>query len=33
MSVVLRLDNNRGGMAGTDSTLIKVNTPDTFYRD
>jgi hypothetical protein len=33
MSVTSRSDNNCGGTAGTDSTLIKINTPDTFYGD
>jgi hypothetical protein len=33
MSVILRLDNNCEGTADTDSTLIKVNIPNTFYRD
>jgi Retrotransposon gag protein/Zinc knuckle len=33
MSVTSRSDNNRGGTAGTDSTSIKVNTPDTFHGD
>jgi hypothetical protein len=33
MSVTLRSDNNREGTVDTDSTLIKVNIPNIFYRD
>jgi hypothetical protein len=33
MSITSRSDNPRGGTAGTDSTSIKVNTPDTFHGD
>jgi hypothetical protein len=33
MSVTLRSDNNYKDTAGTNSTLIKINTSNTFYRD